>query len=55
MVAGESMGKITASIPDDLEDRLREIAIKKFGPKRGYLQKALIEAIRLWIEREEGQ
>ena len=47
------MGKIATTISDELEERFRELAIKKFGPKRGYLQKALIEAIKLWIEREE--
>ena len=45
------MGKITLSIPDDLENELRKLAIKRFGLKEGYLREALIEAIRLWIEK----
>jgi len=47
------LGKITTVIPDDLEERLRKLAIRKFGMKRGYLQKALIEAIKLWIQKEQ--
>jgi len=49
---GDGVGKITTTIPDELEDKLREMAIKKFGPKRGYLQAAIIEAVKLWLERE---
>jgi len=44
------MGKITVAIPDDLERKLRHKMIDKFGGKRGALQKAIIEAIKNWVE-----
>ena len=44
------MGKISISIPDDLEQKLRIKAMKKFGIKKGYLSKAAIEALELWLK-----
>ena len=46
------MGRIIVSMPDDLELKLREKAMKRFGVKRGYLKKALLEAIDSWIKGE---
>ncbi|WP_287588303.1 hypothetical protein [Candidatus Borrarchaeum sp.] len=51
------MGKITVEIPDDLENEFRDVAIHKFGKKRGHLKKAGIEAIKLYVDNavvEEG-
>jgi hypothetical protein len=47
------MGSISASITDDLEQQLREAGVKKFGLKRGYLSKAVEEAIRLWLKENQ--
>jgi len=44
------VGKVTLTIPDDLEERLRRKAAEKYGLKRGFLRKAVIEAIRQWLE-----
>ena len=43
------MGKITISIPDNLEKELRIKAMKEFGMKKGYLSKAAIEALKSWL------
>ena len=50
---GDSMGSISVSIPDDLELRLRKKGMEKFGLKRGYLSKAVEEAIRLWLKENQ--
>ncbi len=44
------MGQLNINIPDELEEKLRYIAAKKFGFKKGALKKAVIEAISKWIE-----
>jgi hypothetical protein len=50
---GDSMGSISVSIPDDLEQQLREKGVEKFGLRRGYLSKAVEEAIRLWLKENQ--
>jgi len=44
------MGRIDAVIPDDLESRFRIEIIKRIGGKKGDLQRAVEEAIELWIK-----
>lgn len=46
------MGRVQTSIPDDLEKKLRMEAAKKFEWKKGALQKALIEALNLWLSHK---
>jgi len=47
------MGRITITIPDELEMKFREIAYKKFGPKRGNLSRSIEEAIKEWVEKNQ--
>jgi hypothetical protein len=42
------MVKISVSLPEELEEKMRQKAIKKFGLKKGYLSKATIEALEMW-------
>ncbi len=44
------MAKISVVIPDELEKKLRLKAMEKFGMRKGYLSKALIEAIERWLK-----
>jgi hypothetical protein len=44
------MGKISVSISDELEEKLRQKAIKEFGIKKGYLSQAVIKALELWLK-----
>jgi hypothetical protein len=44
------MDKISVSLPNDLEEKVRKKAIKKFGIRKGYLSKAVIKALELWLE-----
>jgi hypothetical protein len=48
-----AVGKISLVIDDEREDKLRKMAIGKFGLKRGYLTKALEEAIMLWMKENK--
>jgi len=48
------MGKISVSIPDELEKEIRIKAMKKFGMKKGYLSKAVMEALRLWLKQPKA-
>lgn len=47
----DSMGRIDAVIPDDLEKKLRMKAVDKFGGKKGSLTEALEEAIDEWVQK----
>jgi len=47
------MGKITIVLPDDLEERFRYAAFKKFKPKKGSLSDAGEEAILMWLKENE--
>ncbi len=44
-----TMGRIDAIISDELEAKLRIEIIKRFGGKKGDLQKAVEEAIKMWV------
>ena len=44
------MGKISAIVPDELEEKVRQKAIKKFGLKKGYLSNAVFEALEAWVK-----
>jgi len=44
------MGKISVSLPDDLEEKVRRKAMKKYGMKKGYLSKAVFEALEKWLK-----
>jgi hypothetical protein len=46
------VGKISISIRDDLEEKLRTKAMKKFGMKKGCLSKAVEEAVESWLKKK---
>lgn len=46
------MGKISISIPNKLEKKLRKKAMEKFGIKKGNLSKAAEEAIKSWLRKK---
>jgi len=46
------MGRVQTSIPEDLEKKLRMEAARRFELRKGSLQKAIIEAINLWLSHE---
>jgi len=50
IIAWWQMGKINLTISDELETRFREEVFKRLGMKKGNIQIAIEEAIKLWIE-----
>ncbi len=48
------MGQLEIVLPDDLENKFRRLAFKKFGYKRGAISAAAGEAIRLWIKKSRA-
>jgi len=46
------MGRITISLPNNLEEELRRRIIELYGYKKGNLSKAVTEAIVDWLERK---
>ncbi|KON26268.1 hypothetical protein AC480_05995 [miscellaneous Crenarchaeota group archaeon SMTZ1-55] len=47
------MGRISVTIPDELEKALRFKTIEKFGGKKGDLTKAVEEAVTTWVAKDE--
>jgi len=47
------VGRISAVLPDDLEKRLRLKALEMFGGKKGDLSRAVEEAVKTWVAKEE--
>jgi len=45
------MGQINLKIDDNLEKEFRRVAAEKFEAKKGFLKKAVEEAIRDWIQK----
>lgn len=46
---------LRGQIDEELEQKFREIAMKKFGYRKGSLTKALEEAVARWISAFEDQ
>lgn len=47
--------RVIAALPQQLETEFRQYAMKKYGMKRGYLKKAFIEAIQIWIQIQKEE
>ncbi len=47
------MGRVSVDIPDDLEKELRLKTVERFGGKKGDLSRAVEEAVRTWIGKQE--
>ena len=47
------MGRISTELPDDLEKELRLKTIERFGGRKGDLSRAVEEAVKTWIAKEE--
>jgi len=48
------MGQINLRIDDELEREFRKLAAEKFEARKGFLKKAIGEAIRDWIHKNSG-
>jgi len=47
------MGRISVTLPDELEKKLRFKTIERFSGKKGDLTKAVEEAIQTWVAKDE--
>jgi hypothetical protein len=45
------MGQINLKIDDKLEKKFRKVAAEKFEARKGFLKKAIEEAIRDWVHK----
>lgn len=52
-IINDKMGRINIVIPDDLENKLRREIAKRFGVRKGNIQRAMEEAIGMWIKKDE--
>lgn len=48
------MGKINLVVSDELETQFRKAIFNKYGMKRGNIQKAIEDAIKDWIQKQES-
>ena len=46
------MGRISAYLSDELEKKLRFKTIETFGGKKGDLSRAVEEAVKTWVAKE---
>ena len=46
------MGRISVELSDDLEKKLRFKTIERFGGKKGDLSRAVEEAVKMWVAKE---
>jgi len=44
------MARIILTIDNDLDTQFRNMIVKRMGMKKGNIQKAAEEAIKMWIE-----
>ena len=49
------MGKINLEIDDSLEREFRIAAVDKFEARKGFLKKAIEEAIRDWLSTNDAK
>ena len=47
------MGRISVDLPDELEKQLRFKTVERFGGKKGDLSRAVQEAVKTWIAKEQ--
>ena len=47
------LGRINVDISDELEKQLRLKTVEKFGGKKGDLSRAVQEAVKTWIDKNQ--
>jgi metal-responsive CopG/Arc/MetJ family transcriptional regulator len=47
------MGRISVTLPDELEKKLRFKTIERFSGKKGDLSRAVEDAIQTWVAKDE--
>jgi len=52
-IGEQEMGRICVELPDELEKQLRFKTIERFSGKKGDLTRAVEEAVKTWIAKDE--
>lgn len=47
------MGRISVTLSDELEKRLRIKTVKRFGGRKGDLSRAVEEAVKTWVDQKK--
>ena len=47
------VGRISVTLPDELEKKLRFKTITEFGGRKGDLTKAIEDAVRTWVVEKD--
>jgi hypothetical protein len=47
------MGRVSVDISDELEKQLRFKTVERFGGKKGDLSRAVEEAVKTWVAKEQ--
>jgi len=47
------MGRISVALSDKLEKKLRFKTIERFGGRKGDLSRAVEEAVKKWVDKED--
>ncbi|MBN2251148.1 MAG: hypothetical protein JW724_03625 [Candidatus Altiarchaeota archaeon] len=45
------MGRINIVVSDDMENKFRKEVAKRFGVRKGNIQRAMEEAIDIWVKK----
>lgn len=48
-----SMGQVNLQIDDQLEKEFRRVAAERFEARKGFLKKAIEEAVRDWVSKNQ--
>jgi hypothetical protein len=49
------LGRINVDISDEIEKQLRLKTVEKFGGKKGDLSRAVQEAVKTWINKNQQE
>ncbi len=49
----KTLGRINVDISDEIEKQLRLKTVERFGGKKGDLSRAVQEAVKTWIDRNQ--
>jgi hypothetical protein len=47
------MGQLNLKIDDELEREFRKVAAERFEARKGFLKKAVEEALREWVKKNK--
>jgi hypothetical protein len=49
------MGRINLILPDDFDEKFRDVVFQKYGMKKGNITEAITEALKDWMKKNEKE